>query len=219
MRARNHRDPLQAFRGFFSVLLSAIVVSCPVFAQDSVDAVLERMKSTSANRIVYQETRYLELFDKPVEASGMFYGIPPDSLIKEQLTPSREVMGILKDRLYYFDPANGVRHSQARDSEDPMNLHIAAFQSLANGNRDLLNDLYSISFFTEPGHWYMILSDKNKSRSLIRITVSGSTQHPADKIEIHEADDDRSVYRLAKDAEGEDIRTAVLRLIAELTGQ
>ncbi len=219
MRARIYRDRSSTVGGLLIVSMIAISAACPVIAEDSIDSVLERMKSTSANRIAYQETRYLELFDKPVEASGMFYGMRPDSLIKEQLSPSREVMGILKDRLYYLDPASEARHSQARDPDDPMNLHIAAFQALANGNQNLLNELYTISFFTEPGHWYMILSDKSESRSLIRITVSGSTEQPADKIEIHEADGDRSVYRLAKFAEGEDIRTAVLRLEAELMGQ
>ncbi|MCI0654549.1 MAG: hypothetical protein L0Y39_08750, partial [Methylococcaceae bacterium] len=189
------------------------------FAQDSVGAVMGRMKSESAVRIAYRETRYLELFEKPVESSGMFYGMPPDALIKEQWTPSREVMGILKDHFYYFNPASGLHQSRARDPDDPMNLHISAFQALANGDQDLLHELYKVSFFSEPGHWYMILSDRNGSQSQVRITVSGAAGQPAERIEIHEADGDRAVYRLAKDAEGESVRAAVLRLEAELTGQ
>lgn len=188
-------------------------------AQDSVDQVLQRMKSASAIRIAYRETRYLELFDKPVEASGRFYGMPPDTLLKEQLKPTREIMAILNDRLYYLDVARHLSHSQRKDPDDPMSLEITAFQALANGNRDLLNELYTISFATEPGHWYMILSGKNESKSLIRITVSGPSNEPADTIEIQEKDSDRSVYHIAKDAEGESVRTAIRNLEAELTGQ
>ncbi|MCI0668665.1 MAG: enoyl-CoA hydratase/isomerase family protein [Methylococcaceae bacterium] len=146
-------------------------------------------------------------------------GAPPRRVSELPAPPSREVMGILKDHFYYFNPASGLHQSRARDPDDPMNLHISAFQALANGDQDLLHELYKVSFFSEPGHWYMILSDRNGSQSQVRITVSGAAGQPAERIEIHEADGDRAVYRLAKDAEGESVRAAVLRLEAELTGQ
>lgn len=219
MRARNVRVRISSSQVLLTVSLTTMIACCPAIARDSVGAVVDRMKSTSAIRIAYREIRYLELFEKPVESSGMFYGMPPDALIKEQLTPSREVMGILDDHYYYYNPGSGLHHSQERNPDDPMTLQFAAFQALANGKQDLLNELYHISFFTEPGHWYMILSDKNESRSLVRITVSGSAGQPAETIEIHEADGDRSVYRLEKDGEGEGVRTSVLRLEAELTGR
>lgn len=218
MRARIHRSRIPQALGFL-ILLTAVIGSGPALAEDSVAAVMARMKSTSATRIAYRETRTLELFEKPQEASGLFYGMPPDLLIKEQLTPSREIMGILKDHYYYFNPESGVHHSRARDPDDPMNLHIIAFQALANGDWELMTELYNVAFFTEPGHWYMILSDKNESRSLLRITVSGSAGQAADKMEIHEADGERSVYRLEKDSEGESIKSTIQRLEAELTGQ
>ncbi|MGH8550182.1 MAG: LolA family protein [Methylococcales bacterium] len=219
MRAKAKLDRIPGGLRFLVALSIAMLVYCPAIAEDSVGAVVERMKSTSAVRIAYRETRYLELFEKPVETSGMFYGMPPDALIKEQLSPSREVMGILQDDYYYYNPENGLHHSQARNPDDPMTLQLAALQALANGNQDLLRELYRISFVTEPGHWYMILSDRNESQSLVRITVSGSAGQPAERIEIHEADGERSVYRLEKDAEGEGVRTSVLLLEAELTGQ
>ncbi len=219
MRASTDRKRLRTGREFFIAWLIGIAACGPAFAQDSVEAVMKRMKSTSAVRIAYQQTQYLELFDKPVETSGMLYGMPPDSLLKEQLVPEREIMGILKDHNFYYDPNTGTRHSRDRNPEDPVDLHIAAFQALANGNRDVLNAVYDISFVTEPGHWYMILEDKKDSQPLIRITVSGAAGESADQFEIHEADGDRSVYRLRKYEEGEDIRAAVLRLEAELTGK
>jgi hypothetical protein len=219
MRARGKLNRIPGGLGWLIIASITLVADCPARAEDSFGEVVERMKSTSAVRIAYRETRYLELFEKPVESSGMFYGMPPDALIKEQLSPAREVMGILKDEYYYYNPDNGIHHSQERNPDDPMTLHIAAFQALANGNRDLLKALYRIAFFTEPGHWYMILSDRNESQSLVRITVSGAAGQPAERIEIHEADGDRSVYRLEKDAEGEGVRSSVLRLEAELTGR
>lgn len=219
MRVKADRSGIPTRWRYGLSCLAGILAWHAVLAEDSVKAVVERMKSDSAVRIAYRETRYLELFEKPVEASGKFYGMPPDSLIKEQLKPSREVMGILKDHYYYFNPENGQHHSKFRDPADPLNLSISAFQALANGDQTLLNALYRISFFTEPGHWYMILSDQNASQPLVRITVSGPAGRPADKIEIHESDGDRSVYRLQKDGEGEEIRAAVRRLEAELTEQ
>ena len=82
-----------------------------------------------------------------------------------------------------------------------------------------MDDYYRISFFSEPGHWHMILSDKNRADSLVRITVSGASGQPADKIEIHQADGDRSVYRLEKDGEGKSIQAAILQLEAKIVGR
>ena len=204
---------------YFVVFQALIVAGYPVFALDTVAAVMKRMESDSAVRIAYRETRYLELFEKPVETSGYLYGMPPDILIKEQLEPSREVMGIFADRYYYFNPAGEVRRSRAKDPEDPLNLHIMAFQALANGNQTILYEVYQVSFYTEPGRWYLILTEKNQPRSRVRITVSGAEDRRADKMEIHEEDGDRSVYRLEEDSEGEDVRAAVRGLEAELTGR
>jgi hypothetical protein len=65
----------------------------------------------------------------------------------------------------------------------------------------------------------MILSDKTAASALVRITVSGAAEEPADRIEIHQADGDRSVYLLAKDAEGEDVRSTIRKLEGELSGR
>lgn len=219
MHARTDRKRHRTGREFIVAGLIGIAACGAAAAQDTVEAVLERMKSVSAVRIAYEQIQYLEFFEKPVESSGMLYGMPPDSLVKEQLLPEREIMGILKDHLYYFDPKMGFRSSRARNPEDPLDLHIAAFQALANGNHGLLNAVYEVSFFTEPGHWYMILTDKTASEPLIRITVSGAAGKPADKFEMHESDGDRSVYQLRNHKAGEEIRAAVLRLEAELTGK
>ncbi|MCI0667830.1 MAG: hypothetical protein L0Y43_07230, partial [Methylococcaceae bacterium] len=78
MRVRTERKRIRSVLGLFMVCVSVIVPGRAAFAQDSVGAVMGRMKSDSAVRIAYRETRYLELFEKPVESSGMFYGMPPD---------------------------------------------------------------------------------------------------------------------------------------------
>lgn len=219
MRANTNHFRIWIHGGFPFISLVTWVVSFPICAQDSVDTVLERMKSTTATRIDYHETRYLELLEKPVEASGKFYAMPPDLLIREQLEPTSEIMGVRKNRYYYFSPDRGIHHSQEADSEDPINVQFAAFQALVNGNQRLMETLYQVSFVSDPGRWYMVLSDRMGSEALVRITVSGFPGQSADKIEIHQADGDRSVFRLRKDGEGEGVQAAILRLEAKLTDQ
>ena len=210
----------QAVR-YVSLLLCLALVgtTSALFAQESINEVMERMKSTSAVSIAYRETRYLELFEKPVEASGTLYGMPPDLLIKEQRSPSREVLGVFADRYYYFNPTGEVRRTRAKDPEDPLNLHITAFQSLANGNLSLMYDVYDVAFVSEPDRWYLILTQKNVPRSPVRITVSGPERQRADRMEIHEDNGDRSVYQLEKDGEGESVRGSIDRLVSEITGR
>lgn len=201
------------------LLLSGAFLCSSALSEDSVTAVIERMKSPFAIRIAYQETRYLELFDAPVDCSGFLYSLPPDGLIKEQKTPSREILGMLNQHFYYFNPQTGIHHARPREVDDPVDLRISAFQALANGNPEQLLEIYAVSFYTEPGRWYMILTEKNAAESQIRITVSGAAEQAADRFEIHESDGDRSVYELKKDAEGEKVRIAFRQLERELTGE
>lgn len=200
------------------ILLFSLLFSFPVVAQDSVGTVLERMKSTTATRLAYQETRYLELLEKPVKGSGYFYAMPPSLLIKEQTQPNYEIMAIRGNRLYYLNSDRGLHHIQDANNEDPIYIQLGAFLALVNGNRALMDALYRVSFVSEPGYWYMILMDKKNDEPLVRITVSGPTGQVADKFEIHQADGDRVVYTLKMDGEGDAVKASILELEAKLTG-
>jgi len=66
--------------------LGLMLVSCLagtiVRADDSLSALMQRMKSDQAVRVAYQETRTLELMEKPWKGSGYMYSLPPDLMLR-----------------------------------------------------------------------------------------------------------------------------------------
>ena len=189
-------------------------------AEDTLEAVMARMKPDTAVRIHYRETRYLDLLNNPWHGSGYLYALPPDLMIKEQLQPQREVMAAGSSDLYYYDPVNNIRHHKAMAPDDALSLHVSAFQALINGNKSLLGDLYQLRFTAAAGQWQVTLDSLSEADEvpLTTIVMSGRAGAPADRIDVFLADGDHSEYRLQRDAEGERVKLHIQQLYAEIKG-
>jgi alkanesulfonate monooxygenase SsuD/methylene tetrahydromethanopterin reductase-like flavin-dependent oxidoreductase (luciferase family) len=181
---------------------------------------MARMKPQGAVSIHYDEVRYLELLDKPWHGSGFLYALPPDKMIKEQWKPNREIMGADGKRLYYYDPSNDVRRSTEMRANDPAAAHVDAFRALLNGNRELIDSLYRVEFLSTPERWQLTLTSKTAEigATLAKIVISGLPEKPADKIEIHQADGDRSKLALLPEPASESLHAKVNALYKELQG-
>lgn len=209
---------LTSFCATFVLLLSALL---PAHAADAVDTewnVMQRMQADTAVRIAYRETRTLELIDQPWQGSGYLYSLAPDLMIKEQLQPERVLMGIKGDRMFYFDPANNVRHRGELDAANPLSLHIAFFNALVNADVALLHRVYRVDFDAREQDWLMTLKPRRGDRSGLTVVISGPSGQQAERIEIRQADGDLGEFSLRKDAEGEAVETEVNRLYLELLG-
>jgi outer membrane lipoprotein-sorting protein len=214
---------LNSFLPCFSLgmfLASICLTPLPVYAEDSFSTVMARMKPQEAVSIHYEEVRHLELLDKPWQGSGFLYALPPDRMIKEQWKPNREIMGADGKRLYYYDPSNDVRHSAEMRSDDPMSTHLDAFRALLNGNRELIDSLYRVEFYSAPERWQLTLTAKAREAGAApaKIVISGLPEQPADKIEMRQADGDRSELSLRPEPNYPQLRNKVDALYKELLG-
>jgi len=203
--------------------LGLMLVSCLAGtigrADDSLSALMQRMKSDQAVRVAYQETRTLELMEKPWKGSGYMYSLPPDLMLKEQLKPERLLMGVKGDKMFYFDPVNNVRHQGEMDQDNPVSLSIAVFKALMNADEAALHSMYRVEFSSLAQGWTMRLKDKQDSESGFSIDITGLPQQPADAIKVRQADGESSVFTLRQDAEGDEVKATVTRLYQELLGQ
>ncbi|MDD5462357.1 MAG: outer membrane lipoprotein carrier protein LolA [Methylococcales bacterium] len=188
-------------------------------ADDSLPALMQRMKSDTAVRIAYQETRKLELMEQPWRGSGYMYSLPPDIMIKEQLKPERVMMGIQGDKLFYFEPLNDVRHQGEIEEDNPLSLNIAVFKALINADEAFLQKMYRVDFLTKQQGWVMTLKPKQDAESGFSIIISGLPQQQANSIKVRQADGDVSEFSLRKDAAGDEIKATVKRLYRELLGE
>lgn len=203
----------------FCVLLAAALVADAGHAEDSLAALMQRMKSDTAVRIAYQETRTLELVDQPWQGSGYMYSLPPDIMIKEQLQPERILMGVTGEKMFYYDIKNDVRRQGEMNEDNALTLNIAVFKALINADEALLHNLYQVDFSAQSERWEMTLKPKQDSQTGFVIDISGRAQQQADTIKVRQRDGDSSEFLLQKDAEGEDVKATASRLYLELLGE
>lgn len=203
---------------FFSLPAWLLAASCVngVRAEDSLAALMQRMRSEQSVRIAYLETRTLALLDEPWRGSGYMYSLPPDTMLKEQLRPERLLMAISGEEMMYFDPGNEVRHQGVLDEDNPMSLNVAVFKALMTGDRQLLEKMYRVDFVAEPERWVLKLKAKNAPDSTFAIEISGLSGQQPQRIVVDQDDGDRNEFLLQKDAEGGEVETAARRLTREL---
>ena len=176
------------------------------------------MQAESAVKIAYQETRYLELMREPWRATGFLYALAPDVLVKEQRTPVREIMGASGDKMFYYDPANDVRHRGVMESDDPLSLNVAAFKALVTGDRQLLEKTYRIDFSSNRGQWTLTLIGHGDNEATVKIIVTGLAGQQANKIMVHQPDGDRNEFTLVEVARGDRLKDTIRQLNQELLG-
>jgi len=189
-----------------------------VNAQETLESVMLRMKPESFSKIHYQETRYLELLDKPWSGSGYFYSMP-DGMIKEQWYPQREIMAARGDQLYYFDPFADVRYQAGIEGD--IGPQAVAFKGLISGDLLLVQKFFQTNFKTDAKTWIITLmaSDPDLSEQLEKIVISGLLAKPADKIEMVLSDGDRHVMQLKQEDEGQHLQAKIKQLFEDLQGR
>jgi len=199
-------------------LLIGMVIYQPCGAEDSLSAVMQRITTQSAIKIAYQETRSLELMDKPWIGTGYMYFIPPDLMIREQQQPQRLLMGVKGETLYYFDPVRNIRYQREMERSHPLALDIILFQALVNADKALLERLFTVNFSTRPQRWLITLTPRYKENSHRQMTVSGLSQQPVDTVIIQQSGGDLTEFMLKKVISGSRVKPETVRLYHKLLG-
>ncbi|MCK4842072.1 MAG: hypothetical protein KAT04_09350 [Methylococcales bacterium] len=177
------------------------------------------MKSDTAIKIAYQETRILELLDEPWQGSGFMYSIAPDLMIREQLKPQRLLMAVNADKLYYFDPVNHVRHQGEMGSDQSISLNIAVFKALITADEALLKSMYQVEFSSKAQRWVMTLKPRQESNSEFSIVVTGLRGQQVDTVIIKQTDGDLSEIMMQSNASGNQVKNTIMQLYKELEGK
>ena len=204
---------------FFGIAILTFMMAPCAGAVDTLYQIMQRMQSDKAVRISYRETRTLELMDKPWHGSGYMYSLPPNLMIMEQLKPERLLMAVKGEQMFYFDPANDVRHQDEMSDDNPLSLNIGLFRALMNADLRMLFHLYQVDFKSSGHGWFMTLKPKRQGDSGFSVVISGSAQKPAEKITIRQPDGDFSEFSLKPDTTAHDVDATVNRLYRELLGE
>lgn len=188
------------------------------YGKESLSSIMARMSPESAIRIRYQETRHLQLMDKPWQGSGYFYVNPEGVMIREQVKPERELMAVQQAQMFYFNPTQN-RHYQSRiDASKPMGFQVTSFQALVNGDLIRLQSLYQITLQATEDHWSITLVPKQDlgDESLAKVVVSGQNGQAVQTIKLYQQDGDDSETLLNEDIEDSGWQKHIDRLLSEI---
>ncbi len=199
--------------------ISLVLLSFQAIAEDSLVTVLERMRSTEAIKLAYQETRFMDMLDQPWHGRGFMYSAPGNIMIKEQTEPEKILMAIIDDKMFYYDIDNDILHQGKLDEDNPMSLNIAVFKALMSADQALLKQFYHIDFIPAETHWKIILSDKNNPDSDFKIIIKGSTGQAANQIVIQQGDGDKSVLELSQTKTDSSVEQHIQSLLKQMESQ
>ena len=168
-------------------------------AQAATAADLDRLMSALAQRkhghVTFVEEKYLSMLDKPVKSSGELLYDAPDRLEQRTLSPKRETL-VLQNGVVTAD--RGRRHYVLDLRQYPQIVpFIESIRATLAGDRAALERVFRLSFSGTFDSWTLILRplDEKLAHTLRQIDIDG-TQAAIHKVQIQEADGDRSVLSI-----------------------
>ncbi|RLA20755.1 MAG: hypothetical protein DRQ62_10170, partial [Gammaproteobacteria bacterium] len=199
-----------------ALFLCGFSIGC--LAEDSVETVMQRMKPKTAVQIAYQETRTMGLFDEDWQGSGYLYATLPNTMLKQQLKPDREMMAAEGRQLTYYKPANQTYHHTQLDESNPMMASLVAFKAMLTGNLVVLRQLYQLKFSTTESSWTLEMTAKEHESDAtpLKIIMQGISAEAANNMQVILPDGDRSIYVLSQPQQGRAIQQHMQELLQSL---
>ncbi|MGY6276194.1 LolA family protein [Methylomonas sp. MgM2] len=203
------------FRWF--VLL--MVLSIASWADDTIrPEVLARLRHAGPAKYQYRETRQMELLDAPVQTRGYMLTDAEGTLVKLQLEPSRVIMAIAGQSMFYWDSARKQRHTAPLSRGGVATQQIEVFRAILHGRIDELQSVYDFAAETKGKQWTLRLIPKPNHADASGIEIFGDTDDRQRKIFIRQADGDSTEYLISKANEDNAAQYTIPALLREVTG-
>ncbi|MDG4867769.1 hypothetical protein P8631_07120 [Guyparkeria sp. 1SP6A2] len=186
----------------FSIQPLVALAATPPSLDDLADALAKRGASTAE----YQQSRYLDMLDEPLESSGILRYRPPDHLVQEQTSPHHQTLTLDGGQLIL--QAEG-RERRLALADHPEGAAIAtSLRSILNGRIDALRDDYDVVFRSfSDSQWGLKLLPRTDvlAERIDRIVVRGRLENGMATVErftIHHPDGNVNIMRITHRTDG-----------------
>lgn len=151
-------------------------------------------------RARFVERRYLKVLKSPLELSGTLAYDAPDRLVKRTLEPRPETLTVDGERLV-IEAQGRVRTLRLQDYPVVW-AFVESFRSTLKGDMAALGRFYRLALEGGPQRWQLSLTPRDpKMSALIESIQIDGRKGRIGKIEIREAQGDRSVMTVVEDAQ------------------
>ncbi|UDM52992.1 LolA-related protein [Cupriavidus sp. MP-37] len=198
--ARPFRYPLPALLASAMLALAplpgaAAPAASAATAVFGVDQLMSTLAQRKSGRVLFTETKYLALLDKPVQSSGELRFTAPDHLEKRTLSPKAENLVLDGDMLTV--ERDGKRYTMPLQNYPEIAAFIESIRATLAGNRDALERYYKLGVQGRASRWTLTLTpaDSRMAAAVSEVRIEGR-QDVLDQVEIRQADGDRSVMKI-----------------------
>ena len=198
--ARPFRYPLPALLASAMLALAplpgaAAPAASAATAVFGVDQLMSTLAQRKSGRVLFTETKYLALLDKPVQSSGELRFTAPDHLEKRTLSPKAE--NLLLDGDMLTIERDGKRYTMPLQNYPEIAAFIESIRATLAGNRDALERYYKLGVQGRASRWTLTLTpaDSRMAAAVSEVRIEGR-QDVLDQVEIRQADGDRSVMKI-----------------------
>ena len=150
----------------------------------------------------FVERRYLKVLKSPLELTGTLAYDAPDRLVKRTLDPQPETLTVEGDRLVIESQARGRSRTLRLEDYPVVWAFVESFRSTLKGDLAALARFYRVALEGGPQRWQLSLTPRDpKMSALIEFIAIGGGGKRISRIEIREAQGDRSVMTVVEDAQ------------------
>jgi outer membrane lipoprotein-sorting protein len=195
------------------VLVVSLLLLCNTFAANvyaqaqparadgwGIDQLMQELAGTERASARFVEQRFLRVLESPLELTGKLVYRAPDRLEKHTLTPKPESMTIEGNRLVIESTSSNRRRVVGLQDYPVLWGFIESLRATLGGDLQTLERFYRVELDGRPDAWRLSLAPRDRQMSdyirLITITGAGGW---ISKVEVHEAQGDRSVMRIYED--------------------
>lgn len=188
------RRPLQGIL-VWTLLLGQGALAAPL----GVNQLMASLARHPQGLATFTETKFIAILDEPVESSGELLFIAPARLEKHTLKPKPESM-VLDGGTLTLQRGSRKRSLQLKDYPEVAGM-IESIRATLAGDRQALERVYQLALEGSAERWTLVLTplDAKVGAVVARIEMSG-VKEEVRRVEIHQADGDRSVMQIQKAA-------------------
>jgi outer membrane lipoprotein-sorting protein len=149
----------------------------------------------------FVERKYLKVLKTPLETTGTLQYDAPDRLVKRTLEPKPETMTVEGERLVIENQARSRNRTLRLEDYPVLWAFVESFRATLKGDLAALERFYRVTLEGGQQRWQLALTPRDpKMSALIESILIGGGGGRISRIEVREAQGDRSVMTVLEDA-------------------
>jgi len=188
------------------VLIAGLLGGACSWAQEqaagwSLEKLMGDLGQVRSAKARFVERKYLKVLNAPLELRGTLTYSAPGRLEKRTLSPRLETLTLDGDRLTIENQARRENRSLRLQDYPVLRAFVESMRSTLSGDIQALERFYRVELEGVPAQWrlYLVPRDQEMRTVISLIRIDGSRDR-VDLIEVNEANGDRSVMKVYREA-------------------